>query len=83
MFIMLMMLVYANEKVQTEKICISFVLITYITFSFACMIKLRYVTSTPGVNSGENIGQYIYHLVLVAAWITDTLYLLLFCGYTE
>ena len=72
MFIMLMMLVYANEKVQTEKICISFVLITYITFSFACMIKLRYVTSTPGVNSGENIGQYIYLLVLVAAWITDT-----------
>lgn len=72
MFLMLMMLVYANEKVQTEKICVSFVLITYITFSFACMIKLRYVTSSPGVNSGENIGQYIYLLVLVAAWITDT-----------
>ncbi len=72
MFVMLMMLVYANEKVQTEKVCVSFALVTYITFCFSCMIKLRYVTSTPGTNSGETIGQYIFLLVFVAAWITDT-----------
>lgn len=72
MFVMLMMLVYANEKVQTEKVCVSFALVTYITFCFSCMIKLRYVTSTPGTNSGETIGKYIFLLVFIAAWITDT-----------
>ena len=36
MFVMLMTLVYANEKVQTEKVCVSFTLVTYITFCFSC-----------------------------------------------
>ena len=72
MFVMLMTLVYANERVQTEKVCVSFALVTYITFCFSCMIKLRYVTSTPGTNSGETIGKYIFLLVFIAAWITDT-----------
>ena len=72
MFLLLIMLVFANEKVKTEKVCTTFVMVVYITISFVSLIKLRYITTEPGTNTGVVIGQYIYLLVFIAAWITDT-----------
>lgn len=72
MFLLLVMLVFANEKLNLDKVCTTFVTIVYIAICFSCLIRLRYVTTVPGTNSGEIIGQYFYLLVFVAAWVTDT-----------
>lgn len=72
MFALLVMLVYANEKVNATEVCTAFTMVVYITVCFTCLIRLRYATTDAGSNSGEMIGQYVYLLVFVAAWITDT-----------
>lgn len=72
MFLLLIMLVFANEKVKTEKVCTTFVMVVYITISFVSLIRLRYITTEPGTNAGAIVGQYIYLLVFIAAWVTDT-----------
>lgn len=72
MFLLLTMLIFANEKVKTEKICTTFVMVAYITISFVSLIRLRYITTEPGTNAGATVGQYIYLLVFIAAWVTDT-----------
>ncbi len=72
MFLLLIMLVLANEKLSLDKVCTTFVTVVYIAICFSCLIRLRYVTTVPGTNSGEVVGQYFYLLVFVAAWVTDT-----------
>ena len=72
MFFMLFLLVFAHERVKTESVCTAYTMVVYITICFVCLIKLRYVTMDVGSNSGRMVGQYIYLLVFLAAWITDT-----------
>ena len=72
LFIMLFMLVFAHEKVNTERACTAYTMIVYITICFVCLIRLRYVTTETGMDTGRMEGQYIYLLVFIAAWITDT-----------
>lgn len=72
LFIMLFMLVFAHEKVNTERACTAYTMIVYITICFVCLIRLRYVTTETGMDTGRMVGQYIYLLVFIAAWITDT-----------
>ena len=72
LFIMLFMLVFAHEKVNTERTCTAYTMIVYITICFVCLIRLRYVTTETGMDTGRMVGQYIYLLVFIAAWITDT-----------
>lgn len=72
LFILLFMLVFAHEKVQTERVCTTYTMVVYITVCFVCLIRLRYVTVETGTDAGRMVGQYIYLLVFIAAWITDT-----------
>lgn len=72
MFLLLILLVLANEKLSLDKVCTTFVTVVYITICFSCLLRLRYVTATTANFSGEIIGQYFYLLVFVAAWVTDT-----------
>ncbi len=72
LFVMLFMLVFAHDKVDPVSSSAAFMFVTYITICFTCLVKLRYVTTDPGSNTGEPIGQYVYLLVFVGAWITDT-----------
>lgn len=72
MFFMLIMLVAANEKVKTDGVCASFTMITYITICFSSIIRLRYVTADHGADTGLAVGQYVYFLIFIAAWVTDT-----------
>lgn len=72
LFLLLFMLVFAHEKVKTESACTAFTMITYITICFVCLIRLRYVTTEAGTNAGDLVGQYVYLLVFIAAWVTDT-----------
>lgn len=72
MFLLLITSVAAHEKVKTESVCVSFTLVTYISICFSSIIRLRYVTTTPGADSGDPVGQYVYLLVFIAAWVTDT-----------
>ena len=72
LFILLFMLVFAHEKVKTESVCTAFTMVVYITVCFVCLIRLRYVTTEVGTNAGRMVGQYIYLLVFIAAWVTDT-----------
>lgn len=63
LFIMLFMLVFAHEKVNTERVCTAYTMIVYITICFVCLIRLRYVTTETGMDTGRMVGQYIYLLV--------------------
>ena len=72
MVIMLMSLVFKNENVKTEDVCTTFTMVAYVAICFSSLIRLRYVTTGVGTDTGETIGQYFFLLVFVAAWITDT-----------
>ncbi|MGN1122680.1 MAG: phosphatidate cytidylyltransferase [Eubacteriales bacterium] len=72
LFLLLMLLVFAHEKVRTESVCTAFTMVVYITICFVCLIRLRYVTTEVGTNAGRMVGQYLYLLVFIAAWVTDT-----------
>ena len=72
MIVVLASLVFKNEKVKTEDVCTSFTMVCYITICFSSIIRLRYVTTGVGQDSGEPIGRYFFLLVFLAAWITDT-----------
>ncbi len=72
MIVMLMSLVFRNEKVKAEDVCTTFTMVAYTTICFSCLIRLRYVTVEAGADTGELIGKYFFLLVFVAAWITDT-----------
>ncbi len=72
LFILLFMLVFAHEKVKTERVCTTYAMVVYITVCFVCLIRLRYVTVDTGSDTGRMVGQYIYLLVFIAAWVTDT-----------
>ena len=70
--IMLTSLVFKNEKIKAEDVCTTFTMIAYTTICFSSLIRLRYVTTDVGADTGEIIGQFFFLLVFVAAWITDT-----------
>lgn len=70
--VMLTSLVFKNEKIKTEDVCTTFTMIAYTTICFSSLIRLRYVTTDIGADTGETIGQFFFLLVFVAAWITDT-----------
>ena len=72
MTVMLMSLVFKNEKVKTEDVCTTFTMVLYITICFSSLIRIRFVTTDIGADTGELIGKYFFLLVFVAAWITDT-----------
>ncbi|MBP5244992.1 MAG: phosphatidate cytidylyltransferase [Clostridia bacterium] len=72
LFVMLFMLVFAHDKVDPVSASAAFMFTTYITICFTCLVKLRYVTTDPGSNTGDPIGQYVYLLVFAGAWVTDT-----------
>lgn len=70
--LLLIMSVIFNEKINVQGVCSTFAMVLYIAVCFSSLIKLRYVTTEVGGSGGENIGKYIYLLVFIAAWITDT-----------
>ena len=71
MFVLLFTLVFFHDKVKTESVCTAFTMVLYITTCYLCLVRLRYVTDEVGTNTGRDIGQYIYLLVFIGAWITD------------
>ncbi len=55
--------VFFDEKVKLSETSEVFLTTLYVVLCFTALLRLRYV---------ENGGEYIYLLVFVAAWITDT-----------
>lgn len=72
MTVMLMSLVFKNENIKTEDVCTTYTMVSYVAICFSSIVRLRYVTTETGVDTGEPIGQYFFLLIFVAAWITDT-----------
>ena len=72
MMVMLMSLVFKNENIKTEDVCTTYTMVSYVAICFSSIVRLRYVTTETGVDTGEPIGQYFFLLIFVAAWITDT-----------
>ena len=72
MSVMLMSLVFKNENVKAEDVCTTYTMVSYVAICFSSIVRLRYVTTETGVDTGEPIGQYFFLLIFVAAWITDT-----------
>lgn len=72
MSVMLMSLVFKNENVKAEDVCTTYTMVSYVAICFSCIVRLRYVTTETGVDTGDAIGQYFFLLIFVAAWITDT-----------
>ncbi len=60
--------VFFSDKVKVTKACVVFSTVLYIVVCFTCLLRLRYVTT----DGGERIGHFVYLLVLVGAWVTDT-----------
>ena len=67
LFYMLFVSVFTGEKVKTQSVCVVFTTTLYVFTCFSSQLKLRYIEL-----NGETVGQYIFVLVFVAAWITDT-----------
>lgn len=72
MLVMLMSLVFKNENIKTEDVCSTYTMVSYVAICFSSIVRLRYVTTETGSDTGEPIGQYFFLLVFIAAWITDT-----------
>ncbi len=63
MVLLLALAVFFDEKVKLTDVSQVFVTTLYVVMCFTALLRLRYI---------ENVGQYVYILVFVAAWITDT-----------
>ncbi len=67
LFFMLVVSVFTQNRIRTEQCAVVFATSFYVIICFSALLRLRYVTF------GEQVvGQYVYILVFVAAWITDT-----------
>lgn len=67
LFYMLFVSVFTQNKITTEKASLCFATVFYVIICFSSLLRLRYI----GTQSIE-IGKYIYLLVFIGAWITDT-----------
>ncbi len=67
MFYVFVAAVFANEKIKTQDACVVFATVFYVIVCFSALLQLRYVKV-----DGKEMGQYIFGLVFIAAWITDT-----------
>ncbi len=74
LFLLLFIHIFYAEKISTKDVCEVFTTAIYVTLSFTCIIKLRDLTL-----GGENIGKYLFLLIFISAWSTDTF--AYFCGY--
>lgn len=68
LFFMLFVSVFTGERVKTQSVCVVFTTTVYVFTCFSSLLKLRYIT----LDNGENVGKYVFVLVFIAAWITDT-----------
>ena len=55
--------VFFDEKVKVTNVCEVFLTTLYVILCFTALLRLRYIPDT---------GKYIFILVFIAAWITDT-----------
>ncbi len=67
LFFVLFVSVFTGESVKTPSVCVVFATTVYVYTCFSSLLKLRYVAI-----DGETVGQYVFVLVFVAAWVTDT-----------
>lgn len=74
LFFMLFVSVFTGDKVNTQSVSVVFTTTIYVVMCFVSLLRLRYIT-TP---DGNDAGQFVYLLVFIAAWITDTF--AYFCG---
>ncbi len=69
LFILFAMAVFSEGNIPVDKVCISFVTCAYVLTGFISILLLRNM---------PNRGEYIYLVVFVAPWVTDTF--AYFCG---
>lgn len=62
LFYLLFIHVFLPEKINSRDIALVFMASVYITSSFTCIILLRH---------SQRLGEYIYLLTFIGAWITD------------
>lgn len=55
--------VFFDEKVKIVNVCEVFLTTLYVILCFTALLRLRYI---------PDVGKYVFILVFVAAWITDT-----------
>jgi len=67
LFFMLFVSVFTGDKVNTQSVSVVFTTTIYVVTCFVSLLRLRYISS-----GGEVVGQYVYLLVFIAAWVTDT-----------
>ncbi len=72
LFLLLLLTVVFHERVKVTDAAMAFAMIAYIAVCFTALVRLRYVTLDAGADSGRMVGQYLYLLVFIAAWTTDT-----------
>ena len=56
------LVVFSHGKILLQDVCIAFLTCFYIIAAFTCIVYLRYL---------ENVGQYVYLICFIGAWITD------------
>ena len=56
------LVVFSHGKIQFQDVCIAFLTCFYIIAAFTCIVYLRYL---------ESVGQYVYLICFIGAWITD------------
>jgi len=62
LFYLLAAAVFSHGKIDVTEAALAFVMELYVVFSFSCIILLRDI----------EFGQYIYLLIFLSAWMTDT-----------
>lgn len=60
--------VFFADKISSKDSFAAFTPCAYVILCFCAMLSLRYIEGA----DGKNVGQYIYLLPFIAAWITDT-----------
>ncbi len=69
LFYLVFIHVFRSDKISTEDISVVFMTSVYVTVAFTSIIRIRDI---------ENIGHYLYILIFIGAWVTDTA--AYFCG---
>lgn len=67
LFYMLFVSVFTQNKITTPKVSTCFATVFYVVICFSSLLRLRFVDA-----GSVEIGKYVYLLVFIGAWITDT-----------
>lgn len=65
-------LTFSKQDVLLQEIAVGFLTVLYVIAAFTCIVMLRYHGSSGVQYRAGGVGQYLYLICFIGAWVTDT-----------